>query len=114
MGVEDGENGKSSRKLDNIIQFPNREGGFEEIADDLIQNLQAIIETNPLFHITEEDIQKRVALFLKSPDRATTLKNILEDSERESDELFRDKGKVFFYLAAALAYKKIPPEEKEE
>jgi len=102
------------KKPDNIVQFPNRQGGFEEIADDLIAELYAIVEANPDLKIAETEINARKSLFLHDAEPAEKLKIILEASERESDESFSRREKVAYYLAAALAYKELPESEKLE
>lgn len=102
---EGGGNGNNRDKKSNIIRFPNREGGFEEVARDLRDDLKAIIMENPTLKIDQEAIDARKDLLLKEAgDGTETLENLLEASEREKDDLFQNRGKIVLYLAVALAY----------
>lgn len=101
---------------DNKVDFPNREGGYEEVAEDLQDELEDLIEADLTLHITNEEVEARQRLFLRDKDRVEMLKLVMEKSLRElPDETFyKDRGKIVFYLAAAIAFQELPAEEKAE
>lgn len=101
---------------DNKVDFPNREGGYEEVAEDLQDELEDLIKADLTLHITNEEVEARQRLFLRDKDRVEMLKLAMEKSLRElPDETFyKDRGKIVFYLAAAIAFQELPAEEKAE
>ena len=101
---------------DDKIGFLNREGGYEEVAEDLQDELEDLIDADLTLHITNEEVEARQRLFLRDKNRAETLKKVLESSEREppNETFYKDRGKIVFYLAASIAFQELSEEEKAE
>ncbi len=97
----------------NVIPFGEGKDTYDEIASDLIEEIETHIETHPELDIDDEDVQEFVEKLLTEVDRAETLRRILESSERHPsfDEMTRSE--IMGYMAACVAYKQLPTSEKK-
>ena len=111
------EGGGEKGKTGNILPFPERDddkrGGFEIVAGDLNRRLTGL--TGQL-HITDENITARIKELRenKSVD-AESLRQILQKGAgQQTEEFYKDRELVTYYLAAARVYLALPPAEKIE
>lgn len=111
---EAGDGNKIDKLPSNVVRLGS-EGGYDEVARDLIAELEMMIAQGQTAHITDEDVETRKQLFLQDKaGRAAKLETVLEASMRSEKNTFIYRSTVVYYLAAARAYQEIPAEEKRD